>query len=398
MASMPRRMWMHAAAALHSSRRAPTRPRPPRVRPNTGKLAGLDKKLSKSLDESVQTGSSPLELSMSPVGPLSESSRCRPPPSSSTASEQLSPRPLPGSQHAHWAAAVLHPQARACSNQPVETRGGRWWLQQSQLAGALLRLLPLSRWEGRASNARTPPPHVRPSRSRKTLIYLILTLNHIYPDYDFSQLRAHHFRCALAAGTPLQVRTRGGGAAAAALALQLVRGTQGPGDGLHAHRARAGLRLECPLHCRPAGSRLPWPRWSSCLTLTWWRCPRWAAAVLAGLCGARPLSPAARQAAPVGFRRLTPRQSVLPAVPGCCAHGSWPVVAPWACARGGGVLLRSLTPIALCRRGSTRLVLVIRRSWTRCGAPWTRWGSRRALPSHGRHARSHCRAGSAAAA
>lgn len=29
--------------------------------------------------------------------------------------------------------------------------------------------------------------------SRRTLIYLILTLNHIYPDYDFSQLRAHHF-------------------------------------------------------------------------------------------------------------------------------------------------------------------------------------------------------------
>lgn len=29
--------------------------------------------------------------------------------------------------------------------------------------------------------------------SRKTLIYLILTLNHIYPDYDFSQLRPHHF-------------------------------------------------------------------------------------------------------------------------------------------------------------------------------------------------------------
>lgn len=29
--------------------------------------------------------------------------------------------------------------------------------------------------------------------SRKTLIYLILTLNHMYPDYDFSQLRARHF-------------------------------------------------------------------------------------------------------------------------------------------------------------------------------------------------------------
>lgn len=47
----------------------------PSPAPATGKLAGLDKKLSKSLDESVQTGSSPLELSMSPVGPLSESSR-----------------------------------------------------------------------------------------------------------------------------------------------------------------------------------------------------------------------------------------------------------------------------------------------------------------------------------
>lgn len=68
------------------------------------KLAGLDKKLSRSLDQEVQTGSSPLELSRSPVGPLAESS------------------------------------------------------------------------------------------SRKTLIYLILTLNHIYPDYDFSLLRAHHFR------------------------------------------------------------------------------------------------------------------------------------------------------------------------------------------------------------
>jgi len=31
------------------------------------------------------------------------------------------------------------------------------------------------------------------SSSRKTLIYLILTLNHMFPDYDFSNLRAHHF-------------------------------------------------------------------------------------------------------------------------------------------------------------------------------------------------------------
>ena len=42
----------------------------------TGKLAGLDKKLSRNLDQEVQMGSSPLELSKSPVGPLAESSRC----------------------------------------------------------------------------------------------------------------------------------------------------------------------------------------------------------------------------------------------------------------------------------------------------------------------------------
>jgi len=41
-----------------------------------GKLAGLDKKLSKSLDQEVQTsGTSPLQMSASPVGPLAESSR-----------------------------------------------------------------------------------------------------------------------------------------------------------------------------------------------------------------------------------------------------------------------------------------------------------------------------------
>jgi hypothetical protein len=36
--------------------------------------------------------------------------------------------------------------------------------------------------------------------SRKTLIYLILTLNHCYPDYDFSLLRAHHFRKEIGVG------------------------------------------------------------------------------------------------------------------------------------------------------------------------------------------------------
>jgi hypothetical protein len=68
------------------------------------KLAGLDKKLSRSLEADVAEGSSPQDMGKSPMGPLSEAS------------------------------------------------------------------------------------------SRKTLIYLILTLNHTYPDYDFSLLRAHHFR------------------------------------------------------------------------------------------------------------------------------------------------------------------------------------------------------------
>ena len=30
-------------------------------------------------------------------------------------------------------------------------------------------------------------------RLRRTLVYLILTLNQVYPDYDFTALRAHQF-------------------------------------------------------------------------------------------------------------------------------------------------------------------------------------------------------------
>ena len=40
-----------------------------------GKLAGLDRKLCKNLEEDVEADSSPLEMSKSPVGPLAESSR-----------------------------------------------------------------------------------------------------------------------------------------------------------------------------------------------------------------------------------------------------------------------------------------------------------------------------------
>mmetsp|Transcript_9499 Transcript_9499/g.24396 ORF Transcript_9499/g.24396 Transcript_9499/m.24396 type:complete len:225 (+) Transcript_9499:290-964(+) len=39
----------------------------------------------------------------------------------------------------------------------------------------------------------SPTGPLTESGSRKTLIHLILTLNHIYPDYDFTLLRAHNF-------------------------------------------------------------------------------------------------------------------------------------------------------------------------------------------------------------
>lgn len=44
------------------------------------------------------------------------------------------------------------------------------------------------------SLSRSPVGPLQEGSSRKTLVYLILTLNHIYPDYDFSLLRARHFK------------------------------------------------------------------------------------------------------------------------------------------------------------------------------------------------------------
>eukprot|EP00793_Prasinoderma_coloniale_P005735 PRCOL_00004209-RA len=41
--------------------------------------------------------------------------------------------------------------------------------------------------------ASSPVGMLNEAQSRRTLIYLILTLNHMYPDYDFTSLRAHHF-------------------------------------------------------------------------------------------------------------------------------------------------------------------------------------------------------------
>ena len=48
---------------------------------------------------------------------------------------------------------------------------------------------------GASADAETSLPFgdVSDATSRKTLVYLIATLNQLYPDYDFSHLRAHHF-------------------------------------------------------------------------------------------------------------------------------------------------------------------------------------------------------------
>ncbi|BBN18595.1 repressor of RNA polymerase III transcription MAF1 [Marchantia polymorpha subsp. ruderalis] len=44
-----------------------------------------------------------------------------------------------------------------------------------------------------SSLSTSPVGPLSSTASRRTLIYLILTLNHMFPDYNFSMLRAHHF-------------------------------------------------------------------------------------------------------------------------------------------------------------------------------------------------------------
>ena len=113
---------------------------------SAGKLTGLDKELSKSLDIEVQSETCEAELSSSPVGPLGEASRC----------VELSHK-----KALHHCAAALcetHDRNTACASDEAA--------------------------DSRRSCA----------CSRKTLVFLILTLNQCYPDYDFSLLRARHFR------------------------------------------------------------------------------------------------------------------------------------------------------------------------------------------------------------
>lgn len=43
------------------------------------------------------------------------------------------------------------------------------------------------------SDSQSPTDFLSSRSSRKTLIYLVLTLGHMYPDYDFSAVQPHHF-------------------------------------------------------------------------------------------------------------------------------------------------------------------------------------------------------------
>ncbi|CAN1840129.1 Repressor of RNA polymerase III transcription MAF1 homolog [Linum perenne] len=43
------------------------------------------------------------------------------------------------------------------------------------------------------SDSPSPDDYLLRRSSRKTLIYLVLTLSHMYPDYDFSAMKAHQF-------------------------------------------------------------------------------------------------------------------------------------------------------------------------------------------------------------
>jgi hypothetical protein len=57
--------------------------------------------------------------------------------------------------------------------------------------------------------ALTRARHCADAGSRKTLIYLILTLNHMYPDWDFSNLRAHVRRVRACAAARSQLQRKG---------------------------------------------------------------------------------------------------------------------------------------------------------------------------------------------
>ena len=83
-------LWGRLQLQLHCKRQRPERLVPPSVTDSrAGKLAGLDKKLSNNLEDTVKESSSPVELSKSPVGPLADPTRWVPYAAGGTASIPL---------------------------------------------------------------------------------------------------------------------------------------------------------------------------------------------------------------------------------------------------------------------------------------------------------------------
>lgn len=123
--------------------------------------------------------SSPLELSKSPVGPLTEATRCA--------------RASVG-RCAHVCVGVCaRARAHASTHFPLYPSPCNSRRTLVYLILILNHIYP--GYDFSPLQCISPlSPHPTHSCSRKTLVYLILTLNHIYPDYDFSLLRAHHFK------------------------------------------------------------------------------------------------------------------------------------------------------------------------------------------------------------
>jgi hypothetical protein len=70
----------------------------------------------------------------------------------------------------------------------------RWWVAHLTVISATVQVVGSLSTTPPSVLSASPVGPLTDANSRKTLIYLILTLNHMYPDYDFSMLRAQHFR------------------------------------------------------------------------------------------------------------------------------------------------------------------------------------------------------------
>ena len=132
-------------------------------------------------------------------------------------------------------------------------------------SSSCLTLASLALTHAPPPSAFTPTPTHPPtlpraeSSSRRTLVFLILTLNHIYPDYDFTLLRAHHFAKEAAAAAVeeavdahLVEASKVGGRGRFALALPSPRPTRRPRPDTHTpHTCRPRPDTHTPPTRRP---------------------------------------------------------------------------------------------------------------------------------------------------